>query len=269
MDAHGTAVLTLQPPLNCTSARVEAHYDREGKDNFSNAVIYTSLYVDAGKSPSNSFLQLTADNEGAVDSGKTLSFSVKATEQIGALTYQVMARGSVILSQVLQVNGDLATITFTSTPQMAPSARLIVYAIRSSNQEILVDATDFKVAGLFQNEVSLSLDKQSAEPGDTVKFTVNADPESYVGLLAVDQSVLLLKSGNDITKDLVEQDIQEYDTTRGSYRPWYGDGIRAKRSVWYPWFGVGGKDASSIFEVKLNNSTNVSVFLECWPCCPY
>lgn len=28
LDAHGTAVLTLQPPLNCTSARVEAHYDR-------------------------------------------------------------------------------------------------------------------------------------------------------------------------------------------------------------------------------------------------
>lgn len=86
---------------------------------------------------------------------------------------------------------------------MAPSARLIVYAIRSSNQEILVDATDFKVDGLFQNEVSLAIDKQSAEPGDSIKFTVNADPESYVGLLAVDQSVLLLKSGNDITKEIV------------------------------------------------------------------
>jgi CD109 antigen len=114
-----------------------------------------------------------------------------------------MARGSVILSQVQQVNGDLATITFTASSQMAPSARLIVYAIRPSNQEILVDATDFKVDGLFQNEVSLALDKQSAEPGDQVKFTVTADPESYVGLLAVDQSVLLLKSGNDITKELV------------------------------------------------------------------
>jgi CD109 antigen len=114
-----------------------------------------------------------------------------------------MARGSVILSQVLQVNGEVTTITFTATPQMAPSARLIVYAIRSTNQEILVDATDFKVDGLFQNKVSLSIDKQSAEPGDSIKFTVNADPESYVGLLAVDQSVLLLKSGNDITKELV------------------------------------------------------------------
>jgi hypothetical protein len=101
LDAHGTAVLSLQPPLNCSSARVEAHYDREGKDNFSSAVIYTSLYVDAGKSPSNSFIQLTADNEGAVDAGKTLSFSVKGTEQIGALTYQVICNVINIASKLI------------------------------------------------------------------------------------------------------------------------------------------------------------------------
>uniref|UniRef100_A0A914CMS6 TEP1-F n=1 Tax=Acrobeloides nanus TaxID=290746 RepID=A0A914CMS6_9BILA len=248
LDAHGTAILTLQPPLNCTSARVEAHYDRAGKDNFSNALIYTSLYVEAGKSPSNSFLQLIADNEGAVDAGKTLSFSVKATEGLTMFTYQVMARGSVVLSQELPVNGDSATVTFAATNQMAPKARLIVYAIRSSNQEILVDAIDFKVNGLFRNDVSMSMDKTQAEPGDPVKIIVKADPDSLVGLLAVDQSVLLLKSGNDITRDMIEQDIEEYDTTGNSGgRPWEAF-ARRKRSIWYPWWGVGGKDASSIFD---------------------
>lgn len=33
---------------------------------------------------------------------------------------------------------------------MAPKSRLVVYAIRPSNKEILVDATDFKVEGLFR-----------------------------------------------------------------------------------------------------------------------
>lgn len=36
---------------------------------------------------------------------------------------------------------------------MAPKSRLIVYAIRPTNNEILVDAIDFKVNGLFRNEV--------------------------------------------------------------------------------------------------------------------
>lgn len=52
-------------------------------------MIYSSLYVEAGKSPSNSFLQLLADHEGVVDAGKTLSFTVKATEQLSFITYMV------------------------------------------------------------------------------------------------------------------------------------------------------------------------------------
>jgi len=40
-------------------------------------------------------------------------------------------------------------------------------------------------------------------PADTVSITVSAHPASYVGLLAVDQSVLLLEGGNDITEDSV------------------------------------------------------------------
>lgn len=64
-----------------------------------------------------------------------------------------MARGSIVLSRDIPVNGDSASISFQTTSQMAPKARLIVYAVRSSNREILVDATDFKVNGLFRNNV--------------------------------------------------------------------------------------------------------------------
>uniref|UniRef100_A0AAF5RX59 TEP1-F n=1 Tax=Wuchereria bancrofti TaxID=6293 RepID=A0AAF5RX59_WUCBA len=252
LDAHGTAVITLQPPNNCTDARVEAHYDRSGKDDFERASIYSILYIEPSISPSNNFLQLIADHTGIVDTGKTLSFTVKATEPLSTITYQVIARGSVILVQNMSVNGDLATITFTATSQMAPKAMLVVYTIRPSNQEILVDATDFRVDGLFKNNVSLTADHTTAEPGTLVKYTVKADPESYCALLAVDQSVLLLKSGNDITKDLVEQDVQQYDTTIAGhshgYRSWEADLRRRKRSVWYPWWGVGGKDAATIFD---------------------
>ena len=68
----------------------QAHYDRLGSDNFTHAVIFSSLYVEASKSPSKNFLQLVADHEGAIDVGKTLSFTVKATESLPTLTYQVL-----------------------------------------------------------------------------------------------------------------------------------------------------------------------------------
>ena len=41
------------------------------------------------------------------------------------------------------------------------------------------------------------------EPSTLVNLTVNAYQGSYVALLAVDQSVLLLGSGNDLTQDMV------------------------------------------------------------------
>lgn len=61
-------------PLRRIFEQLQAHYDRTGKDNFTNAPIYASLYVEAGKSPSASFLQLIPDNEAPVDAGEAEFF---------------------------------------------------------------------------------------------------------------------------------------------------------------------------------------------------
>ena len=52
-------------------------------------------------------------------------------------------------------------------------------------------------------QVSLSFGSSEVRPGEKLSLTVSAHRESYVGVLAVDQSVLLLKGGNDITQDMV------------------------------------------------------------------
>ena len=47
--------------------------------------------------------------------------------------------------------------------------------------------------------MSIKFSQEEAEPHTQVDVMVTADSMSQVNLLAVDQSVLLLKSGNDIT----------------------------------------------------------------------
>lgn len=49
-------------------------------------------------------------------------------------------------------------------------------------------------------KVEVKVAPDSVEPGKTVDVNIKAKPNSYVGVLGVDQSVLLLKSGNDITQ---------------------------------------------------------------------
>lgn len=44
-----------------------------------------------------------------------------------------------------------------------------------------------------------------------MEISVSSQPNSYIGLLGVDQSVLLLKKGNDIEKQTVFDDLAKYN----------------------------------------------------------
>ena len=62
----------------------------------------------------------------------------------------------------------------------------------------------FIVLLFFHHQVSLSFNEtEPLLPQDPVALTVRAEPGSYVGVLAVDRSVTLLRSGNDISKQQV------------------------------------------------------------------
>lgn len=56
---------------------------------------------------------------------------------------------------------------------------------------------------MFLHQVSMSFDQNSTTPSQNVSLMVSASQGSFVGILAVDQSALLLKQGNDITQDMV------------------------------------------------------------------
>lgn len=56
-----------------------------------------------------------------------------------------------------------------------------------------------------------------------MKISVNTKPNSFVGLLGVDQSVLLLKKGNDIEPSDVTNELEEYNRPTKYNYEWYND----------------------------------------------
>ncbi len=72
---------------------------------------------------------------------------------------EVIARGDLVLTRQIEElsaganDYNLSSISFTVTAEMAPKSRIVVYVVRSENNEILVDAMDFRVTGFFQNNV--------------------------------------------------------------------------------------------------------------------
>ncbi|XP_063427673.1 CD109 antigen-like [Mytilus trossulus] len=114
------------------------------------------------------------------------------------------------------------------TYAMVPQAKLLIYYVRRRNGEVVADAITFPIEDIFDNEVSIKFNTRRANPGEEVQVELTADPYSLVNVLAVDKSVLLLKSGNDITTQDVLNELQE-DRSTGQFD------------------GTDGKDAFSIF----------------------
>ncbi|KAJ9597120.1 hypothetical protein L9F63_026991, partial [Diploptera punctata] len=132
-----------------------------------------------------------------------IEIDINSTYPMKYVSYQVISRGDLIIANTVQVsNKKTQRIKFPSTADMAPSAHVVVYYIKEDS-EVIADDISIDLDGIFQNFVNISINPTEAEPGNMVEMTIQAQSNSHVGLLAVDQSVLLLKSGNDITKNTV------------------------------------------------------------------
>lgn len=83
-------------------------------------------------------------------------------------------------------------------------------------------------------KISSKFDVDKAEPGEIVKLTVKAEPYSTAYVSIVDQSVLLMQKANDLTNDLIKEQISNYQLRPYySYSPFVIDkrSERAKRLI--------------------------------------
>ncbi|BFZ24492.1 hypothetical protein BsWGS_27530 [Bradybaena similaris] len=244
---NGLIAIPVDVPKDAKSATIMATFQG----------VTATLSLGKSHSPSNSYIQLSLETTSAIQAGDAVSFTVKSTEPLNHVVYQVLSRGGIVKTGNIAVNNvPVYTFTITSDPSMAPNARIVVYYVRADG-EIVTDSISFDISGAFKNKVSLSVNTTDAEPGDNIRVTVQADPSSTAHLLAIDQSVLLLKSGNDVTADDVYSELKAYDTidsVHNSFSPILFEPLdciecRRKRLIWwhFPIF-YGGNDASQIFQ---------------------
>jgi CD109 antigen len=99
---------------------------------------------------------------------------------------------------------------FMPTLEMVPKASVIVFYI-TDDGEIISDSLKIEFGNELRNFVDVDLSKDQTKPGEELEICVSSKPNSYVGLLGVDQSVLLLKKGNDIDKSTVFEELGKYN----------------------------------------------------------
>ncbi|EAT39604.1 AAEL008607-PA [Aedes aegypti] len=156
---------------------------------------------------------------------KDVTVDVSSTVPMKYFNYQVLGRGDVLIGGTIAVPDRMShTFRFPASFAMVPRARLLVYFIHSDGQ-MISDFAEIEFASELQNFV-MQLSKTESKPGQDVDITISTNPDSYVGLLGVDQSVLLLKSGNDLTTGKVFDDLKTYEEAvylqyrRKRFAPW-------------------------------------------------
>lgn len=139
-------------------------------------------------------------------------------------TYVIVGRGKILETKTVTPTFDenenseyIHRFTFTPNFDYAPRAKVIVYCIRDRlivSTNICIDLYDD-----FKNFIELDVAPKTAKPGDVVDFNIKSNPNSYIGLLGIDKSVLILRGGNDLAHDELWNELELFHSAvkRRSY----------------------------------------------------
>ncbi|KAM9578218.1 alpha-2-macroglobulin-like protein 1 [Guaruba guarouba] len=94
------------------------------------------------------------------------------------------------------------SIPLTFSWIFAPAPRLVVYVI-FPNGKIIADTAMFSVSMCFRNKVDLVFSTPETLPDSEVGLHLQASPGSVCAVWAVDQSVLRLKTGKELSRSLI------------------------------------------------------------------
>ncbi|XP_059163141.1 C3 and PZP-like alpha-2-macroglobulin domain-containing protein 8 [Physella acuta] len=209
----GLVTFTFDIPLEATNVNVFVkllgpHYDEDFR------------HLDKAESTSGSYLQLRVFTE-KPKVGEQLTVKAETTELVQSLIYQVYSKDQLVSTKTVVPKGDerskIITFNLTVTYEMSPKLTLLVFYVRENNSEIVADAISVFVDGLFQTQVNVRFSKEKVEPGEDVDLIVEGEPNSIVYLNVKDVKVDLLKSGNDITQDRVQNEVANYNGQDSMY----------------------------------------------------
>ncbi|XP_032689989.1 CD109 antigen-like isoform X2 [Odontomachus brunneus] len=207
LDEHGMVQLDFYPP----NAKDDMSYHLNIEAQYLNLHEWFAS-TNQARSLNNEYIQANLKTEKPMVNGK-VEIEVNSTAPLKYISYEVFSRGDILHADSVYVQDKHTTsFEFLATYVMAPTAFVIVYYVRTDG-EIIADSLAIELTGTLQNFVDVKITPGEVEPGNDVSLMISAKPDSYIGLLGVDQRSILLKSGNDISHEQVYKELQSYDWT--------------------------------------------------------
>ncbi|XP_028825881.1 alpha-2-macroglobulin-like protein 1 [Denticeps clupeoides] len=214
-DYNGLAYFSLDTSL-WNSSQVYLKADLEPAENMtvntyssSSAQISLNLFY----SKSKSFLSLrkqdgslSCDSKGTINASYIIQADeLESSQESLDFYYLVLSRGKTVQHGLItvavcdqSVNKGELSFSLQQVPDLSPLVQVVVYTVLPGG-ETVADSMDFPIELCFKNKVSLSFPVSTELPGEKTSLSLAAHPGSLCSVRAVDQSVLLMKPGQELT----------------------------------------------------------------------
>ncbi|XP_073826182.1 thioester-containing protein 1 allele R1-like [Musca autumnalis] len=144
--------------------------------------------------------------------GEEIILDIESDDPIPYFFYTIMSRGKIVRHEYVKVgdNKKQYELKIQPTFEMAPKAKIFAYLI--DDGEMKSYTVTLNVPGTFQNKLVIT-GPPAANVSDEITLNIETEPDSFVGLLAIDQSVLLLKSGNDLNGKEIYNNLDKFQSS--------------------------------------------------------
>lgn len=154
---------------------------------------------------------------------EVIEIEVRSQYPLESYTYLIISRGVILEAKTMRPENNIGNaellhrFTFVPNFNYAPEAQILVYCFRDGR--IVSTSLSLELSENFNNFIDLNASQDMTKPGDIVSIDVKSNPNSYIGLLGIDQSVLILRDGNDLARDDIWNELRgfHYETKPRSY----------------------------------------------------
>uniref|UniRef100_A0A3Q1ETH9 Complement C3-like n=1 Tax=Acanthochromis polyacanthus TaxID=80966 RepID=A0A3Q1ETH9_9TELE len=165
---------------------------------------------------SNNYIHIGVD-KAEVKLGDNLIINLNLNRQRSEendITYLILSRGQLVKhGRHRNKHQTLISLTLTITKDMLPSFRIVAYYHPNSSEvvsdSLWVDVEDSCMGSL---KLEQARGENSYEPRNSFGLKITGDPESTVGLVAVDKGVYVLNNKHRLTQKKIWDVVEKYDT---------------------------------------------------------
>ncbi|PFX26602.1 cobra venom factor-like [Stylophora pistillata] len=220
-NEDGEAEFRVDACTNCQTIKIEV---KTIKENTQSALAnFVMQPFDAENGPLIVLRQWTSGKLKVGGKSKIETYR-KGDDKAAVFSFVVVSRGRILSHHTTEVledsfKSDIKSLSLHVTPEMSPSARLIVYYIDSSGR-VVADSILLKVEEKLPTTVEFDYEikdgsgpqnKVETQPAKNYVIKLRAPKGTRLGLLGVDKSVYLLRNENRLSKERVLKTAKELD----------------------------------------------------------